>query len=76
MALPKEQDLPTQGITWRAVGSGEKTPAYLHFAEGKAVQSKRPPPRDVPGPLPRTVAPAVGPTTPGFFPYLSLPSFP
>lgn len=34
------------------------------------------PPRDVPGPSPGTVAPAVGPTTPGFFPYLSLPSFP
>lgn len=76
MALPKEQDLPVQGITRRPAGLGEKTPAYLHFAEGKAVQGKRPPPHDVPGPSPGTVAPAVGPTTPGFFPYLSLPSFP
>jgi len=34
------------------------------------------PPRDMPGPPPGTMSPAVGPTAPGFFPYLSLPSFP
>ena len=44
MALPKERDVPAQGIRWRPASFGEKTPAYFYFAERKAVQGKRPPP--------------------------------
>lgn len=48
---PMLYDLPTQGSTPRSAGLREETPLNLHFAEGKAVQGKRPPhPRRASGP--------------------------
>lgn len=67
-ALPTEQDLPVQGITWRPVGFGEKTQVISTLQREKR---PRPPPPRCAGAIGRTLTPATEPTAPGF----SLPEF-